>query len=84
MQNAATGWLMTSLNSLAQCGVALVQVALSLPVFLIALPARLRSADLVDRPQVFFCWPRQASMVVASGILGILTVTGGPCRQACW
>lgn len=72
MQNAATGWLMTSLNS-SPMWVALVQVALSLPVFLIALPAG-ALADLVDRRK--FLLATQASMVVASGILGILTVTG--------
>src|SRR5262249_24833849 len=38
MQNIATGWLMTSLTSFPMW-VAMVQVALSLPVFLIALPA---------------------------------------------
>src|SRR5437016_12394439 len=38
MQNIATGWLMTSLTR-SPVWVSLVQVALSLPVFLIALPA---------------------------------------------
>ena len=38
MQNVATGWLMTSLTS-SPMWVALVQVAVSLPVLLIALPA---------------------------------------------
>ena len=72
MQNVATGWLMTSLNS-SPMWVALVQVALSLPVFLIALPAG-ALADLVDRRK--FLLITQSSMVAASGILGILTVTG--------
>src|ERR1700682_5289763 len=47
MQNVATGWLMTSLTSSA-VWVALVQVALSLPVLLIALPAG-ALADIFDR-----------------------------------
>src|SRR5471032_1554673 len=47
MQNVATGWLMTSLTS-SPMWVALVQVAVSLPVFLIALPAG-ALADIVDR-----------------------------------
>jgi MFS family permease len=72
MQNVATGWLMTSLNS-SPFWVALVQVAMSLPVFLIALPAG-ALADLVDRRK--FLLITQSSMVVASGALGILTVTG--------
>jgi len=72
MQNVATGWLMTSLNR-SPIWVALVQVALSLPVFLIALPAG-ALADLVDRRK--FLLLTQSSMVAASGILGILTVTG--------
>src|SRR5579864_2623337 len=47
MQNVATGWLMTSLTS-SPMWVALVQVAVSLPVLLIALPAG-AIADIVDR-----------------------------------
>src|SRR6202035_3171065 len=38
MQNVAAGWLMTTLSS-SPMWVAAVQVSLSLPVFLIALPA---------------------------------------------
>src|SRR6266705_6497245 len=47
MQNVATGWLMTSLTR-SPMWVALVQVAVSLPVLLIALPAG-ALADIVDR-----------------------------------
>lgn len=72
MQNVATGWLMTSLSS-SPMWVALVQVALSLPVFLIALPAG-ALADLVDRRK--FLLITQSSMVAASGALGILAITG--------
>src|SRR5947209_19522228 len=50
MQNIATGWLMTSLTS-SPMWVALVQVALSLPVFLIALPAGALAA-IVGRHQL--------------------------------
>ncbi len=71
MQNIATGWLMTSLTSSAMW-VSLVQVALSLPVLLIALPAG-ALADMVDRRK--FLLFTQSSMVAASLILGILTVT---------
>src|SRR6202165_6122736 len=47
MQNVATGWLMSSLTS-SPMWVALVQVALSLPGFLIALPGG-ALADIVGR-----------------------------------
>jgi len=72
MQNIATGWLMTSLTP-SPVWVSLVQVALSLPVFLIALPAG-ALADLVDRRK--FLLVTQASMVGAATVLGVLTVTG--------
>ena len=47
MQNAAAGWLMTSLDGDAFV-VSLVQVATALPMFLFALPAG-ALADIVDR-----------------------------------
>jgi predicted MFS family arabinose efflux permease len=71
MQNIATGWLMSSLTS-SPVWVALVQVALSLPVFLIALPAG-ALADIMDRRK--FLLFTQVSMVAAAGVLGILTMT---------
>jgi predicted MFS family arabinose efflux permease len=58
--------------------VALVQVALSLPVFLIALPAG-ALADMVDRRK--FLLFTQASMVGAATVLGVLTVTGAVTPQ---
>jgi len=72
MQNIATGWLMTSLTHSPML-VSLVQVALSLPVLLIALPAG-ALADLLDRRK--FLLFTQSSMVAAALILGILTITG--------
>ncbi len=72
MQNIATGWLMTSLTSSPML-ISLVQVALSLPVLLIALPAG-AIADLVDRRK--FLLITQTSMVGASTVLGILAITG--------
>jgi MFS family permease len=72
MQNIATGWLMTSLIH-SPLWVALVQVALSLPVFLIALPAG-AVADMVDRRK--FLLLTQTSMVAACAVLGVLTITG--------
>jgi MFS family permease len=72
MQNIATGWLMTSLTH-SPLWVALVQMALSLPVFLIALPAG-AVADMVDRRK--FLLLTQSSMVAACAVLGVLTITG--------
>jgi MFS family permease len=72
MQNIATGWLMTSLTH-SPMWVALVQVALSLPVFLIALPAG-ALADTVDRRK--FLLVTQTFMVAACSVLGLLTITG--------
>src|SRR5229473_8132009 len=72
MQNIATGWLMSSLTN-SPMWVAMVQVALSLPVFLIALPAG-ALADIMDRRK--FLLFTQVSMVAAAGILGLLTIRG--------
>ena len=71
MQNVATGWLMTSLTS-SPMWVAMVQVAVSLPVLLIALPAG-ALADIFDRRK--FLLFTQASMVAAATVLGIMTLT---------
>jgi MFS family permease len=71
MQNVATGWLMTSLTS-SPMWVALVQVVVSLPVLLIALPAG-ALADIVDRRK--FLLFTQASMVAAASVLGVMTLT---------
>src|SRR3954462_11505214 len=49
MQNAAAGWLMTSLDPNPLI-VSLVQVATAVPMFLFALPAG-ALADIVDPPQ---------------------------------
>jgi len=72
MQNVATGWLMTSLTR-SPMWVALVQVAVSLPVLLIALPAG-ALADIFDRRK--FLLFTQASMVATATVLGVMTLTG--------
>jgi predicted MFS family arabinose efflux permease len=71
MQNVATGWLMTSLTR-SPMWVALVQVAVSLPVLLIALPAG-ALADIMDRRK--FLLFTQGSMVAAASVLGVMTLT---------
>jgi len=72
MQTVATGWLMTSLTR-SPLWVSLVQVAVSLPVFLIALPAG-ALADIVDRRK--FLLFTQSVMVAASTVLGIMALRG--------
>ncbi len=70
MQNVGAGWLMTSLTS-SPLVIGLVQAAMSLPVFLVALPAG-ALADIVDRRRLLLV--TQISMVVFSAALGILTL----------
>ncbi|HLJ29242.1 MAG TPA: MFS transporter [Candidatus Angelobacter sp.] len=77
MQNIATGWLMSTLTT-SPVLVSLVQVALSVPVFMIALPAG-ALADMIDRRK--FLLVTQTSMVGAAGILGVLTITGAVTPQ---
>jgi MFS family permease len=72
MQNVGAGWLMTQLTT-SPLMVALVQAATTLPVFLVILPAG-ALADMVDRRR--FLLITQAWMVVAAGLLGILTLLG--------
>ena len=72
MQNVGAGWLMTQLTT-SPLMVALVQAATTLPVFLVILPAG-ALADMVDRRR--FLLLTQAWMVVAAGLLGILTLLG--------
>jgi MFS family permease len=64
MYNAASGWLMTSLNP-DPLMVSLVQVATTLPMFLFALPAG-ALADIFDR--------RQLLMMAEIGITAVSTI----------
>ena len=72
MQNVGAGWYMTSLTDSALM-VSLVQVAMSLPVFLVALPAG-ALADMFDRRKLLLI--TQWWMVGAAAALGILAVLG--------
>ena len=68
MQNAAAGWLMTSLDP-DPFIVSLVQVATSLPLFLFALPAG-ALADIVDRRRLLIVIQVAiAALVAAFGVL---------------
>ncbi len=72
MQNLGSGWLMTTLT-LSPLMVSLVQVASSLPVFLVALPAG-ALADMLDRRRLLLV--TQSWMVAAAAGLGVLTIAG--------
>src|SRR5882672_1169443 len=70
MQNVGAGWLMTQLT-MSPLMVSLVTAATTLPVFLVILPAG-ALADIVDRRR--FLLITQSWMVVAAGVLGVLTL----------
>jgi MFS family permease len=72
MQMVGAAWLMTQLTT-SPFMVSLVQAAMMLPVFLVILPAG-AVADMVDRRRYLLV--TQAWMVVAAGILGVLTLLG--------
>ena len=72
MQNVGAGWLMTQLT-MSPLMVGLVQAAMTVPVFLVILPAG-ALADLVDRRR--FLLITQGWMVLASALLGIFTLLG--------
>src|SRR6266404_4538410 len=71
MQNIGTGWLMTSLTR-SPMMIGLVQAAMSLPVFLVVLPAG-ALADMVDRRKLLII--TQSWMMAAAAALGVLTIT---------
>lgn len=70
MQNVGAGWLMTSLT-MSPLLIGLLQAAMSLPVFLVALPAG-ALADIVDRRRLLLA--TQISMVVISAAFGVLAL----------
>jgi MFS family permease len=71
MQNIGTGWCMTTLTQ-SPMSVALVQAAMSLPVFLVTLPAG-ALADMVDRRRLLLA--TQWWMLLAAVLLGVMTIT---------
>jgi MFS family permease len=70
MQNVGAGWYMAALTDSALM-VSLVQVAMSLPVFLVALPAG-ALADMVDRRKLLLI--TQWWMVASAAALGVLAI----------
>jgi len=75
MYNAATGWLMVSLDANPLI-VSLVQVATSLPMFLFALPAGVL-ADIVDKRKFLIALEGATTLVSAlfAGLVGLGHVT---------
>jgi MFS family permease len=72
MQNVGAGWLMTQLT-MSPFMVSMVQAAMTLPVFLVTLPAG-ALADMVDRRR--FLLVTQSWMVAAAALMGIFTLAG--------
>jgi MFS family permease/quinol monooxygenase YgiN len=70
MHDVGAAWLMTSLSP-SPFLIALMQAAASLPLFLLALPAG-AIADVIDRRKMLLF--TQSWMLVAAGLLGVLTV----------
>ena len=78
MHDVAAGWLMTSLAP-SPVMVSLVQAAVTLPMFLLALPAG-ALADVVDRRRVLLL--TQTWGLVAAGSLAVFTVAGSTTPSA--
>src|SRR5438132_8303049 len=72
MQSVGAAWLMTTLTP-SPLLVALMQTAISLPIFLVGLPAG-ALADVVDRRKLLLV--TQAWMLLAALVLGLLTLAG--------
>ncbi len=72
MQNVGGAWLMATLST-SPLLIALVQTAITLPVFLMAAPAGVVT-DLMDRRKLLLI--TQSWMLAAAATLGALTLTG--------
>jgi MFS family permease len=64
MQNAAAGWLMTTLDPEPQI-VAMVQAVAAMPMFLLGLPAG-AFADIFDRRRLLLCMETAGTLLTAS------------------
>ncbi len=69
IQNTGAAWVMTSLTT-SPFSIALLQTAMSVPVFLLGLPAG-ALADIVDRRKLLIF--AQLEMLVAAALLALLT-----------
>lgn len=73
IQEVGEGWLMTSLTT-SPALVGLLETAVTLPIFLFALPGG-ALADILDRRRILIF--TQSWMLVTAAILGVLSLTGG-------
>jgi predicted MFS family arabinose efflux permease len=73
MHEVAEGWLMTTLTT-SPVLVGLLETAVTLPVFLFALPSG-ALADILDRRRILIF--TQTWMLIAAAVLGVLSLTGG-------
>lgn len=72
MHDLGAGWLMTSLSPTPMM-VALVQTAITLPIFMLAMPAGALS-DIIDRRRYLIS--TQVWLSLVAGLLGFLTLSG--------
>src|SRR5437016_7690055 len=72
MQSVGAAWLMTTLTP-SPLLVALMQTAISLPIFLVGLPAR-ALADVVDRRKLLLF--TESWLLLTALALGLLTLAG--------
>src|SRR5258708_7316258 len=72
MRDVASAWLVTDLSS-APAGVAMIQAASTIPVFLLAIPAGLLS-DILDRRKLLITM--QLMLASVSATLMLLSYTG--------
>jgi MFS family permease len=77
MQSVAGAWLMTSLTASALL-VALMQTAISLPMFLLSLPAGVL-ADLLERKRLILS--TQSLLLAASVLLASMRSAPGACSH---
>jgi MFS family permease len=73
IQEVGEGWLMTSLTT-SPALIGLLETAITLPIFLFALPAG-ALADILDRRRILIF--TQSWMLAAAAVLGVLSLTGG-------
>src|SRR5437867_1223005 len=72
MQEVGEGWLMTSLTT-SPTLIALLETSLTLPIFLLSLPAG-AVADILDRRRILIF--TQIWMLVAAGLMSVLAYHG--------
>src|SRR6266571_8911913 len=72
MQEVGEGWLMTSLSN-SPAVIALLETAITLPMFLFALPAG-ALADILDRRRMLIL--TQSWMMITAALLSVMALSG--------